>query len=170
MKKIILPVLLLFSIISFAQKGNNIGVAAEVGFPTGIFKDYNKTGIGGSVKGLLGIGKQGQISLTTGFTSYRVKGSTSAAKAENNIIPILLGYRYHYHNVFLEPQIGYGFYESKTDSNSGINSDLDGQTTWAMGVGYIIKHFELGIRFQTGYKEEVNTSLIGLHLGYNFLH
>ena len=49
-----------------AQQGNNqIGIAAEAALPLGDFADSYKTGIGGSLKGLFGVGQAGQINFTT---------------------------------------------------------------------------------------------------------
>jgi hypothetical protein len=171
MKQAITILMLLSTIITLAQKGNNnIGIAAEVGVPFGVFEQYNKLGVGGSVKGMLGIAKKGHITLTTGYTSFKVKGSTPETNAETNIIPILAGYRHNVHHFFIEPQLGFGLYESKTKSFNGTNSDIESQITWALGAGYLWHKLELGIRYQEGYKEGENTGLIGIHLGYNFLH
>lgn len=150
------------SLLSHAQKGNNqIGVAFEAGLPTGDFGDAVKTGFGGSLKGLLGVGTAGQVSLTAGYTSFGVK---DASDANFTIVPILLGYRHNFSGLYLEPQVGYGSYAFK---EGGI-SVSSGQFTWAIGLGYAMSGFDIGARYQSASKDGESTSLVGLHVGYNF--
>src|SRR5215216_3257162 len=78
MKKIILVFACIVSLSSVkAQQGTNqIGVAADLGLPMGDFGDAFKTGFGGQVRGLFGVGTAGQITFTTGYSSFKAKGST----------------------------------------------------------------------------------------------
>lgn len=94
---------------SFAQTGKNqIGIGAEVGFPTGDFGDGFKTGFGGAAKGLFGIGTAGQVTGTVSYTSFKAKGSTSDVSATANILAILAGYRHNFSGFYIEPQMAYG--------------------------------------------------------------
>src|SRR3984893_3061305 len=163
MKKIMLVLAsaLVFSAIGFAQKGHNqIGVAFEVGVPTGDFGTYSKTGFGGSVRGLFGIGTAGQITFTTGYTSFKFKD----IDAHSSIIPLLAGYRHNFSGVFVEPQIGYGIYGAKV---SGGSSSSEGAFTWAIGAGYAKNGFEGGVRYQSATKDGSTLSVVGIHVGYN---
>jgi len=66
MKKIILGLLatVLFYASTSAQKGKNqIGVGSDFAIPTGDFGSIFKPGMGFYVKGLLGIGRSGQVTL-----------------------------------------------------------------------------------------------------------
>ena len=92
-----------------AQEGKNqIGIAAEAGIPMGNFGDRFKTSVGGSLKGLYGIGKNGQVTFTTGFMRFKSDGAIS----RTSIIPFLGGYRHNLANgIYLEPQLGYGIYK-----------------------------------------------------------
>ena len=72
MKKLLLIFAIMISAFpSFSQKGHNqLGIGADIAFPTGDFKDEVNTGFGGYVKGLLGVGTNGQVTFTTGYTSF----------------------------------------------------------------------------------------------------
>jgi hypothetical protein len=175
MKKtlLILSSVFAMSLASHAQKGNNqIGVAFEAGIPTGDFGDASNVGFGGSVKGLYGVGTGGQISLTSGYTSFSTKDKflESGEKASLGIIPILAGYRHNFSGFFIEPQVGVGIY-SAHDSGNGVEfNESKSAFTWAIGAGYQINKVELGVRYQSGKVNEWESSLglVGLHLGYNF--
>ena len=163
-----------FSFASHAQKGNNqIGVAFETGIPTGDFGKVSNLGFGSSVKGLYGIGTAGQLTLTAGFSSFSTKDKylESGEKASLSIIPIMAGYRHNISQFFIEPQLGIGIYNSH-DSYEGSDPVNVSQSafTWAIGAGYHIKKFDLGVRYQSGKKSEWDNSigLVGIHIGYNF--
>ena len=167
MRKVIL-VLASFFVLSAikAQSGKNqIGIAFEVGLPMSDFKDVAKTGFGGSLKYLHGVGTAGQVTLTSGYTVYNAKDAVSTFLDHTSIIPILLGYRHNFSGAYIEPQAGYGIYGSKF----GSESNSDGAFTWAIGVGYAMEQgLDIGARYQSASKNSATTSLIGLHLGYNF--
>ena len=155
--------------VSVAQKGTTkVAVAAEVGLPNGDFGDGFKTGFGGSVKGLFGIGQAGQVTFTSGYSSFTAKGSTSDMKLTMSIIPILAVYRHNFSGLYVEPQIGYGIYGAKLKTPEGSDSDSDGAFTWAFGAGYVYQNFELGVRYQSASKDGDNLSMVGIRLGYNF--
>lgn len=153
-----------------AQSGNNqIGVGLDIGLPIGDFGDAANVGFGGTIKGLLGVGTAGQVTLGTGYTSFKAKGSTSTDKAHLSIIPILLGYRQNFSGFYIEPQAGYGIYGVK-EKVSGVSvSNSEGAFTWAAGVGYAMAQgLDLGVRYQGATKDGDNTSLIGFHARWNF--
>lgn len=170
MKKVFLAVCAgIIGLVSYGQQGTTkIGIGAEAGIPTGDF-DAFKTGFGGYAKGLFGIGTAGQITFTSGYTSYKAEGSTSSDKITYGIIPILAGYRHNFSGFYVEPQVGYGIYSTKIDVAGVSASSSDGAFTWAAGIGYVINDkFDLGARYQSGHKDGSSTALIGIHLGYNF--
>jgi len=155
-----------------AQKGNNqIGVGADVAIPVGDFGDAFKTGYGGTVKGMYGVGTGGQITLTSGYTTFTAKDLPSEVDVKAGIIPILLGYRQNFSGFYVEPQAGYGIYTSKVSGMGSGNdgSDSNGAFTWAAGIGYVLKQgLDLGARYQSGHKDGNTTGLVGFNLRYNF--
>jgi hypothetical protein len=155
-----------------AQKGHNqIGIGPEVAIPVGDFGDGFKTGFGGSVKGMFGVGTAGQVTLTSGYTTFKAKGLESGEKFNASIIPILLGYRHNFNGFYVEPQAGYGIYGSKI---SGTGTGLDGTNssgafTWAAGIGYALKQgVDIGARYQSGHKDGATTGVVGFTVRYNF--
>lgn len=164
MKKVILSLVLLTGFVfAKAQTGNNqIGVAAEVGLPIGDFGNAAKTGFGGYVKGLYGVGTAGQITVTVGYSSF--KGKDDVGGGTWGVLPFLAGYRHSFSGFYLEPQVGFGSYKYKISGESASTSAF----TYALGAGYAMNGLDLGIRYQNATKDGGNFSLIGLHVGYNF--
>jgi len=165
MRKIFLATV--FAVASFiganAQKGTNqIGVAFDLGIPTGDFGDAFKTGFGGQVRGLLGVGTAGQVSLTAGWSTYKEK-EESGINLKENILPVLVGYRHNFSGFYVEPQVGYGSYKTKFDGGD----ESTGAFTWAAGIGYAKSGIDVGARYESGQKDG-SISHIGIHLGYNF--
>lgn len=174
MRKILFATVLV--VVSFigakAQSGHNqIGIGPEINIPTGNFGDAFKLGIGGSVKGMLGVGTAGQVTLTSGYTTFKAKNLPSGVDVKSNIIPILLGYRQNFSGFYVEPQVGYGIYGSKISGmGSGYDgSSSDGAFTWAAGVGYAMEQgLDIGARYQSGHKNGSSTALVGISVRWNF--
>jgi len=176
MKKLVLVLTVLSAaFVSSAQTGKNeIGVGADLGLPTGDFKKAYKLGFGGYVKGLYGIGSAGQITLTTGYTTYSAKSEVLDAmevdKMKVGIIPILAGYRHNFDGFYAEPAIGYGILRNKFKSEQ-FDIDLSESTgafTWSLGAGYVVNKFDIGLRYQSSSKDGSTFGLFGLRIGYNF--
>lgn len=158
-----------------AQKGaNEVKVLAEVGLPP---KDYNP-GLGGQVKFLYGVGKGGQVGLTTGFTTFHFKTTPvgSAQKKTNSIttIPVLLGYRQHIGGFYLEPQAGYGALNGRIDIGGDWARPSVGAFYWSAGAGYAHKRLEVGVRYQSAHGAEGSDAgtwhdktfhFVGVHVG-----
>jgi hypothetical protein len=174
MKKILLlTAIITISWSSHAQKGNNqIGIALEVGIPTGDFGDISKLGVGGLVSGAYGIGHAGRITLTSGYMAFSAKDKYVEAfgvdKLKMHIIPIGLGYRHSFKSFFVEPQIGYEVFGAKATLGDISASDSEGAFSFGGGVGFEKNGFEVGGRVQSGSKDGETTTYIGFHVGYNF--
>ncbi|HET9825206.1 MAG TPA: hypothetical protein VFP87_07730 [Chitinophagaceae bacterium] len=169
MKKfLMLATILSMAFFANAQKGNNqIGVAFEAGLPFGYFGKGAKTGLGGLLKGLYGIGEAGQISFTTGYSNFSWKNLGSEETGNSWIVPFLVGYRHNFEGFYVEPQLGYGVLGSNYNL-SGISSTAStGAFTWGAGVGFAKNGFDGGIRYQ-GLSKNGTVSVIGFHIGYNF--
>lgn len=173
MNKIYMALLaaILFNASSFAQKGKTqLGFGADLSLPTGDFGNYFKTGGGGYVKGMFGVGKSGQVTVTSGYSSFKEAGDYEDFTTTVTMVPLLVGYRHNFNGFFVEPQLGYGMYGLKVNSfDEGFDSDSEGAFTWAAGVGYVFANqIEVSARYQTGGQQGTNFSLFGLRLGYNF--
>ena len=168
MKKfsLIFCVLLTTSLISFAQKGNNqISLGPEVGIPMGTFGDAYSVGFGGTVKGLLGVGQSGQLTFTLGYLYFKGKSGTSSngysyANQTFNIVPYLIGYRHNIKAFYIEPQLGFASYTTKVIGEKISETRF----TYALGAGYTIHSFDVGLRFQS----HEGTSFLGVRAAYVF--
>ena len=156
-----------------AQKGNNqLGVGIDVGIPTGDFGDSFGVGFGGYVKGMLGVGTGGQLTLTSGYTTYSMKDDIktllSVDKASASIIPILVGYRHNFSGFYAEPQIGYSILGARVKASGVTVSDSEGAFAWAAGFGYVVSNFDFGARYQSMHKDGESDAIVGIRIGYNF--
>lgn len=125
--------LLLLSLAIQAQKGRNqlsiIGEAAIPGF-------QNDHGWGISAKGMYGLGRSAQLSLTAGFIGLKSKNTIEQTKTRTRLIPVLMGYKYNYGKIFIEPQVGYGELGGKVEMNGDDARPSVGALYWALGAGY----------------------------------
>jgi hypothetical protein len=155
---------LAISSVSQAQKGNNqVSIGPELDVPVGSFATAYKIGVGGSVKGLYGIGKAGQITFTTGYSVFKGKsGSSGGYSFEGqtfSVIPLLLGYRYNYQSFYAEVQYGVAVYKTKVTGFDFSETKL----TRGIGIGYVAKALDLGLRYQN----HKGASLFGIRAAYN---
>ena len=146
MKKVILlgMTVVTLSTVQAQQGKNQIGIAAEAGLPIGEFADGFKTGIGGALKGLIGVGQSGQVTFTTGYMSFKHKDDDNI---KATIIPLLAGYRHNFAGgIYVEPQLGYGIYGSKVEILGDDVTDSEGALTYAVGIGFAASGFDAGVR------------------------
>jgi hypothetical protein len=156
-----------------AQKGvNKIGVGADFGIPTGDFGDLSKLGIGGYAKALFGIGTAGQITFTTGYTSFgwkdEYKDLLGVEKASFNVIPLMAGYRHNFGGFYAEPQVGYNIFGARAKAGGETESDSEGMFAWAIGFGYVVNNFDIGTRYHSMHKDGDSEAFVGIRIGYNF--
>ena len=150
---------LAFATSGLAQKGNNqVGIAVDLGLPIGSFGDAYKLGIGGQLRGLYGVGKAGQATLTTGYTSFKGKGSLYGNQ-KFSILPILLGYRQHFTALYVEPQLGVSTLTTKVPNFKYSETKF----TYVVGVGYTMNGVDIGVRYQSA----AELGQFAFHLGYN---
>jgi hypothetical protein len=173
MKKTFFVVLagILFSSTSFAQKGDiTFGGGGDLGFPTGEFGNYFKAGFGVYGKTMLGVGKAGHVTFTSGYSGFKLKTGLSDQSTTVNIVPFLFGYRHNFNSFFVEPQVGYSVMGLKVMSEEeGAMTEGAGLITWAASAGYVFNnHVEVSARYQSGSKNGSSVSVFGLRLGYNF--
>jgi hypothetical protein len=173
MKKLFIAIVALTaaSTASFAQRGlNQISIGPEVNIPTGDFGEGVKTGFGGSIKALFGIGTAGQITLTTGYTTFKFKDLEDLGdiKANYYIVPFLAGYRQNFSGFYVEPQVGYGLYGAKFKGGGESETSSDGAFTYAVGLGYAMGPVDLGVRYQAGTQDGETLSLVGVRVAYVF--
>ena len=170
MKKILFFTAAFASIIIVGQaqiSRTQIGVAADIGLPTGGFDNDFNTGYGGSLKGLWRAGKSGQVTFTTGYTYYESKGELSNYHGSSGIIPFLAGYRLIKGGLYAEPQIGYGLYRLTIKDYGGTRlSETDGAFTYAIGVGFATHGIDIGLRYQGAKKGSDDITVIVIHVGY----
>jgi hypothetical protein len=165
MKKLLCSTfLLLLSVLSHAQKGNNqLSIGPEIDVPVGSFADAYKLGVGGSFKVLYGIAKAGQITFTTGYSVFKGKSGTtggySYAGQTFSILPFLLGYRHNFQSFYAEAQYGIAIYKTKVTGFDFSETRL----TRGVGIGYVTKSLDLGLRYQN----HVSASLFALRAAYN---
>lgn len=167
MKKISL-FLVLFVTLAFAgqaQTGHNqISIGPEVDIPVGSFGDIYKTGFGGTIKGLWGVGTAGQVTLMSGYSTFKGKNQGSGgfdySGMKFGIIPILVGYRQNFNGLYVEPQLGEAIYTTK----SGGFKEHETRFTYGGGIGFSMNALDLGARIQS----HEGATLVAIRLAYAF--
>lgn len=174
MKKVATCLLLAFLIngAAHAQKGRNeVKLLAEGS--TTLFDPH--LGWGGFVKGYYGLGRSGQLTLTTGLIKFKSEIATGKSNTRTHLIPVLLGYKQHIGLFYIEPQAGLGEMGGRVDWG-GDYSRPSATTVYAsLGAGVDIKKFEIGVRYQYAKGIDAATAgiwsnrkfeLAALHVGY----
>ena len=163
-KLLVMCMLMVSASLCFAQSGNNqlsIGVETNFFLSNGYSSIYNP-GIGGNLKGLYGVGDAGQITLTSGYTSYSGKSGSQFGDQTLSLIPILAGYRYNLKSgLYAEGQAGLGILDTKAAGYSFSQSNFAG----ALNVGYTYNGLDVSFRY---YSEGDVISLFAIRLAYNF--
>jgi hypothetical protein len=168
MKKILLSIFacMLFAGYASAQTGNNqISVGPQVEFFLGDYGNAYNTGFGGNIKGLLGVGTSGQISLSSGYTSFSGKGSLYSNQTFS-VIPIMAGYRWNSKSGFyINPQVGVTI-NSSHFSGSAASLGTYSQTQFGaqLDVGYATNNFDFSVHYLS---EGDVFSLFGIKVAYN---
>jgi len=169
MRKIVLAFASFLAIgVANAQTGKNqFGVGAELGVGTA---SGSKVSFGASVKYLHGVGNAGQTTFSIGWlhssTSEEIGGVKY--KTSSSLIPLLVGYRHNFSQIYAEPQVGLSINTYKNTIGNESSSDTKLALGYAIGGGYITNGgFDLGVRFfnttQSGAK-----GLFVFRVGYNF--
>lgn len=150
----------------FAQKGKNqASVGAEVGLPTGTVSNSLNMGLGGTAKGLYGIGEAGQVSFTVGFIRYGFSSTESDVSAGMNVIPVMPGYRHYFDKLYAEGQLGVAIVKSSFSYAGYSASASTTNASLAIGGGYLYENFDFSLRYQ-GYGNGFGT--LGVRVAYNF--
>jgi opacity protein-like surface antigen len=172
MKKIFLFIIIgTYCSAAYSQTGKGrVGLGGTIGIPTGDFGEAAHVGFGGYAKAMVSVNNSGEVSLTTGITSFRVKYIPTGASAYYTIIPILVGYRHNIAGFYFEPQIGVGIYGAKATYNGQSSSDSKSAFTFGAGVGYeFASNFDIGLSYRYGKIKDADApfTVFGIHIGYN---
>jgi len=172
MKKVLLVMALFVAttMATFAQEGTfGLSVGVEGALPVGDWSDGFGVGIGGSLKGLYGVGNAGQVTLTTGYDRFGAKENDEDVDVSLSMIPILAGYRHNFSSLYLEPQLGVSIVKTKADAGEfGDFSASSTEFTWAIGGGYVVGPIDLGLRYQSISGDGGSTGFIALKVAYGF--
>lgn len=159
-----------------AQKAaNQFRILGEGGFP--VHEEF-QSGWGAYLKFLYGVGRNGQATLTTGFSKFRASATLIGWNGERShlrTIPFLVGYKHTIKGFYVEPQAGYG----ELGGRDYIGGDWARQSVGAfytsLGAGYEYQRWDVGVRYQ-GAKGAEGVSagswhrrffeFVGVHIGY----
>ncbi|WP_194776354.1 outer membrane beta-barrel protein [Pararhodonellum marinum] len=160
-----------FSIhLSYAQQGNNqLVVGADLGITTSeYFQSQYPTGFGLGLKGLIGVGQTGQVSITSGFHRFILESSNqiSGFSSSYDLVPLMLGYRAYFNHFFVEPQIGASFNTDRTVIDGFKANESMTELSWALEAGYVLNRVEFSARFQNTGPVPFNMAFIGLRAAY----
>ncbi|MDQ0640628.1 hypothetical protein QF042_004193 [Pedobacter sp. W3I1] len=174
-KNAILFIALLFSspILLKAQNSANIGIAAELGLPSGNFSGMSGIGLGASVKADLPVAENFALTLNVGFMNFFGRRNQLFNVQDLTYIPAKAGLKY---------QLGESFYaEGQLGAALSLNNGQKTLFVWSPGIGNQFKlsgenKLDLGIRYEawTGKNEfsdlnKTNTKgFVGIRFAYVF--
>ncbi|MCW3090167.1 MAG: hypothetical protein JWP81_1236 [Ferruginibacter sp.] len=163
------PILLFFSCFILlcvtlkAQKGTNtINVQLEGTVP--IYQ--NDQGFGGFIRGLYGIGGNGQLTISGGVSMFKLKDFAAKTQETTRLVPFLLGYKQNIGHFFIEPQVGLGEMGGKIASAGDYSRPSVAAVFGAVAVGYRINRISAGMRIQTAHG--IENSSAGMWHDKNF--
>jgi hypothetical protein len=137
--------LLLFSSHVFAQKGSRV---LQLGGEAIIPVVQEAAGVGVSLKGLYGITQNGQLTLSGGFTKYKLKNSRGDKDVKVRLIPFLVGYKQNIHHFFIEPKTGIGELGGRIPLSDGDYSKPSVLALFGgLETGVSFKRLSIGINF-----------------------
>lgn len=162
MKLFFLLALVSLSLFSQAQlKGFSLGPYAEMGWPAGNSRQFNKTGIGAGIGADIRLGKIG----LTGSVGYLHFGGKTITKAEGPVdmpavkaVPVRIGLKYR-----LVPSL-YAKLESGVAKFSGSDESA---IIFAPGIGVRLLGLDIQAKYEI-WKREQAFSFWGLKAGFNF--
>jgi len=156
-----------------AQNTASIGIAAEIGLPSGNFNNLSGIGLGASVKADLPVAENFAITLNAGFMNFFGKRNQLFNVQDLTYIPAKAGLKY---------QLSESFYaEGQLGTALPLNKDQKTLFAWSPGIGNQFKlsggnKLDLGIRYEgwTGKNDLVglnktNTKgFVGIRFAYVF--
>ncbi|EON79030.1 hypothetical protein ADIS_0447 [Lunatimonas lonarensis] len=157
-----------FLLVSVQLSWSQVGVnSLNVGFDAGItlnefFQNEFPAGFGGSVKALYGVGMNGQVSLTGGFTYFPIKSTIALPAGDNvafNLMPLTIGYRMFFDQLFFEPQVGGALHVTRNRFAQNSDNVTTAELGFAAEAGYVFDPFELSFRYQ-------HTGRSPFHMGF----
>lgn len=168
---VIAVLLLLLSWKGMAQEGVN---QINIGFDAGItLNEYYQTqfpaGFGASLKGLYGLGLNGQVSLTGNYLYFPLDPAYILPAGENlslHLIPVLAGYRLNFEPFFFEPQLGGTLFINRYKNEPNTYSESNLEFTFAAEFGYILNNVELGLRYQHAGPAPFQLAILGIRAAY----
>lgn len=173
MKRFILFVLLAihFYMPSQAQVGENylnVGLDAGITMNEYLVNQF-PAGFGGSVKGLLGVGLSGQITLSGTFLYFPLNSNYLLPAGDNisfQAIPAFLGYRFNFDQVFFEPQVGAALHVTRNRFGQTSDNLTSTELGFAAEAGYIFNLIEIGLRYQHTGESPFHLGLLAFRAAY----
>lgn len=168
-KKLIVVCMLFTASIARAQEPRfHLQISPELALPAGDFSSVVKTGFGANAKGMYLLKTRDYATFTVGYQYFRVKSLVVGVTPSYNIVPLLIGYRKTYKKLFIESQVGLGFYTLNAKSTTSSATISYTGFTWAQSIGHDFGSLELQLRYQQGNFNKDHVGMFGLGLNYHF--
>jgi hypothetical protein len=167
-------VIVFFLIISFRSYGQygedylNIGVDAGLTLNE-FYQVQFPAGFGASIKGLYGVGLNGQVSLTVNYMYFPLDQSFALPQGENltlHVIPVFLGYRLNFDKFFLEPQVGGAMLVNRFKNEPDVYHESTTEFAFAAEAGYVFDLVEVSFRYQHAGPSPNHLGLLGIRAAY----
>lgn len=173
MKRYILTFLLglFFYQHTFSQVGENylnLGLDARI-----TINDYYVTqfpaGFGASVKGLLGVGLNGQVTVSAAWLYFPLSTNFILPAGDNisfQAIPAFLGYRFTVDKVFFEPQLGAAIHVTRSRISQSSDNISATELGFAAEAGYGFDLLEISLRYQHTGQSPFHLGMLAFRTAY----
>lgn len=162
-----------FLLTSVGAQQSNIGVAAEVNFPSGNSSNASAVGLGINLKAEFGLSDKFSLTANGSISNFFGRRFFGAKSPSRSYVPLKAGLKYYTdENFYLEGQVG-----------ATLPLDQNGKTgfAWSPGIGTYIKtngsanKFDVGLRYEgwttssmVNSKKLSTFNFIGIRIGYVF--
>lgn len=151
---------------SKSDKEFKLSVGVEAGLPLGDLKEGTSFGIGGSAMGEYAAAENLGLTLSAGYLTFSGKTVEDVKGPSLNIIPVLVGAKYHFNEKFYgHAQLGMSFASVKVEGVSASTSAF----TYAPTIGFTpSENIDIAVKYQSYSKGGGTTSFLGLRVAYVF--
>ncbi len=145
------------------------GIGIEGAIPTGNLTNYSNGVLGGTLRLQYGLTKHTMLMLTSGFYNAFGKNipyTNNADKYQSlGLVPVKLGAKlYLGTKIYVSGEAGAAF---ETKANY-LNNSKDVKLDLSPGLGYSMKHIDIGARYESISGKDNNYGIAALRIAYGF--
>lgn len=158
---------LLLTFLSVNAQRSNISIGPEINLPSGNSTNKSAIGLGGYLKGEVGLSQKFSITGSGGFASFLGKRFLGQRAATLSYLPVKAGLKFYTESNF--------YFEGQLGAVLPINGNEKTAFAWSPGAGTFLRsrnnnQLDIGFRYEGWSRMNSNTafSFFSLRAGYAF--